>query len=388
MSPVKELDPQNCPFIFSHQTTVRSQLIYSTTLMMVILSLTAMPFIYINIRVKSKGMLQSAIEKTELFSPISGRLLQVNLMDNQSVTKGKLLLVIDQSLPTKQDDLLNNQSQQLLQYLADVRAMLSNAHHLTQTNSQSKNLALQTDLYRANWQQYLEQMQNANQVYLQARRIYQRYQALYHKKIISQAEFEIYRFNDEQALSAKQMLNKKHQSQWQMEAAQYRKELILLKSQKAEITEHKKQYTLRASTTGSLQNLHGLKPGDYISAHQKIGEISPTGDLFAYCYVSPSTIGFIKIGQPVRIQIDAFNYNQWGILTGKVIGISDDLIFRDQVPYFRVKSQIDKKYLQLKNGYKGYLKKGMSFNASFTIARRSLYQLLYDKVDDWFNPQA
>lgn len=30
----------------------------------------------------------------------------------------------------------------------------------------------------------------------------------------------------------------------------------------------------------------------------------------------------------------------------------------------------------------------MTFTARFTVAERSLYQLLYDKVDDWVNPNV
>ena len=74
------------------------------------------------------------------------------------------------------------------------------------------------------------------------------------------------------------------------------------------------------------------------------------------------------------------------MLMGKVIDISDDIIIQDQTPYFKVKCQLNKNYLQLKNGYKGQVKKGMTFSANFTVTKRSLYQLLYDKVDDWLNP--
>ena len=37
---------------------------------------------------------------------------------------------------------------------------------------------------------------------------------------------------------------------------------------------------------------------------------------------------------------------------------------------------------------KGKLKKGMTLQAYFNVARRSLYQLLYDKIDNWLNPQV
>ena len=47
---------------------------------------------------------------------------------------------------------------------------------------------------------------------------------------------------------------------------------------------------------------------------------------------------------------------------------------------------IKNKLFSNENEYKGLLKKGMNFSAHFIIARRSLFELLYDKVDDWVNP--
>ena len=55
---------------------------------------------------------------------------------------------------------------------------------------------------------------------------------------------------------------------------------------------------------------------------------------------------------------------------------------------FKVVCKINQEHLKLKNGFKGNLKKGMTFNARFFIARRSTFELLYDKVDDWFVPNG
>ena len=50
--------------------------------------------------------------------------------------------------------------------------------------------------------------------------------------------------------------------------------------------------------------------------------------------------------------------------------------------------RIDQKSLKLKNGYQVMLTKGLSLRAEFVIAKRSLYQLIYDKADDWLNPKT
>ncbi|MBP8067605.1 MAG: secretion protein HlyD, partial [Pedobacter sp.] len=81
--------------VFLHQTGLRSQLIYSITLFGMVLAFGSTPFIYTTISVKSIGLIQSAGEKMELLAPIGGRLLYVNLADNQRVAKGSTLLIID-----------------------------------------------------------------------------------------------------------------------------------------------------------------------------------------------------------------------------------------------------------------------------------------------------
>lgn len=56
------------------------------------------------------------------------------------------------------------------------------------------------------------------------------------------------------------------------------------------------------------------------------------------------------------------------------------------LPYFKVLCSLNTKYLKLKNGYKGLLKRGMTVSVRFKITDRTLFQLLYDKLDDWMNP--
>ena len=371
----------NTHLVFVHRTRVRSQIIYSITLLAVILAIGALPFLYITISVKGEGTIKSSLEKIDLLAPASGRLLNLNLKDNQKVTKGTVLLIIDDTLSKQQDSVLSDHNRRLNQQLRDIEVLINGVNKKWKKEKGT----LKTGLYIASWQQYTEELQSASNIKQQSERIFQRYQTLYHKNVVTKAEFEQHKFNYQQAVSDEEMVNKKYKIQWQSEATQYRKEIMDLKYQKAEINEQEKQYSLIANMNGSIQNLTGLQEGLYIYANQKIGEISPDGTLFAYCFVKPTDIAMIKKGQHVRVQIDAFNYNQWGVLMGKVIDISDDITIQNQAPYFKIKCQLNKNYLQLKNGYKGFIRKGMTFSANFAIAKRSLYQLLHDNVDDWIN---
>lgn len=39
-----------------------------------------------------------------------------------------------------------------------------------------------------------------------------------------------------------------------------------------------------------------------------------------------------------------------------------------------------------KTGMEGYLKKGMVANVRFMITKRSLFDILYQNIDEWINP--
>lgn len=117
-----------------------------------------------------------------------------------------------------------------------------------------------------------------------------------------------------------------------------------------------------------------------------MAEISPNDSLLVECQVNPKDIGLIQLGQQVRLQMEAFNYNQWGFVEAEVIEIDHHPVVQNQEVYFRVKCKMKQHSLQLKNGYQATIQKGMTLTARFIITRRSLYQLLFDKLDQWLNP--
>ena len=96
----------------------------------------------------------------------------------------------------------------------------------------------------------------------------------------------------------------------------------------------------------------------------------------------------IHKNQAVKFQIDAFNYNQWGLLQGKVIEIDHNITIQGENAFFKVRCSINNTKLQLKNGCKTDISKSMTLTTRYTIDRRSLFDLLFHKVDDWLNPKA
>lgn len=89
----------------------------------------------------------------------------------------------------------------------------------------------------------------------------------------------------------------------------------------------------------------------------------------------------------MKFQFDAFNYNQWGLLEGKVFHINNNITLKQDQAFFTVRCKLNSRQLKLKSGYAATIGKGMTLTARYIITKRSLFDLLFDKVDDWLNPK-
>ncbi len=371
---------------YRHNIGVRSQLIYTSVLSAILITFALLPFINVDVSVKNTGMLQPTLEKTDLLIPVNGHINFINLQENLKVKAGDTLLKIDASINQQQNKLNVTRISQLNTMLQDINMIYS---AITKANFIFTLPNTANAQYTAAWQQLIYQLKASAIKKVQAQKNYDRHQTLFTQKVLSTAEFETIQTNYNQAIADYDYIIKQAQTQWQAEANQYRTELSNLYQKQADWQEQERYYTLVAPISGSLQNIKGLQKGANVYSNQKIAEISPDLGLIAVCHVSPADIGLIKKQQKVRLMIDAFNYNQWGIMEANVTDIADDiLITPDNRPVFKVKCPLQRTYMKLPNGYKGQLKKGMTFGACFFVARRSLYQLLYDKADDWLNPNT
>ena len=174
---------------------------------------------------------------------------------------------------------------------------------------------------------------------------------------------------------------------WQTQLTELRLRIEGLKSTIEQLQRETTQYTITAPVSGTITAYSGIKVGNFIVPNQQIARISPDDELMVECFVTPSNIGLIRSGMKVTFQIHSFNYNQWGTGSGKVDQISGNVVNINDQPYFRVRCSLEQEALTLKNGYKGFLKKGMTLTGRFLLIRRSLFQLLYDKTDNWLNPK-
>ncbi|MFY8081074.1 MAG: HlyD family efflux transporter periplasmic adaptor subunit, partial [Limnohabitans sp.] len=87
--------------------------------------------------------------------------------------------------------------------------------------------------------------------------------------------------------------------------------------------------------------------GGVLRAGDELMHISPsTGGYIVEAKINPSDIGELRIGQPVSLKFDAFDYSVYGMLNGTLIYISSDTLTDSNASgatqaFYRVQVQID-----------------------------------------------
>jgi multidrug resistance efflux pump len=358
-------------------------IIYRFVLAMIFITFLAMFFIKVNINVKSAGIIKSQIEHNEIKSLVAARVDSVFLKENMYVKKGQVLVKLKADAITQQDALARTQQAEFNAQLEDLEKLVATAAN----RNWKTRPELKSSLYGQQYVVFLQRIRDLSATAEAAARNYNRYSYLYRNKAISASEFDGAQLTHRSAQSALQLVYDEQGSKWQSELSNLKIQLRGLQSQGESFKEEKDYYTLRAPISGTIQGLKGIQPGSTVAVNDVIAEISPDGGLIAETYVLPKDVGLLRPGTTANFQVDAFNYNQWGMISGKVVSISNDIFAKEgEQPYFKVRCKLDDNKLELKNGYVGYLKKGMGLQANFYVTRRTLFQLLYDKADDWLNP--
>jgi HlyD family secretion protein len=365
----------------------KTQIVYLTIVLSILICLALLPYLSVDVSVTSPGFLRASAEHATLKSTSTGIIRRVRVKENEVVLAGQLLFEVRSPVLEEKILFLEGKVAEGNKVLNDVRKLIdrvmadpSNAPLVYATGS------LVTPLYNQSFADYSKKKAERQTRLLKVKQDYDRNKKLYDQQVISQVEYEGFKFELDNAIGDLDLHKESQLSAWQQERRGFEKEAADYRTQLSQAQWEKENLNIRAPIKGTVQNIAGIYPGSPVFVNQSLAEISPDTDLIAEISVSPGDIGLLREGMEVRMHIDAFNYNQWGALTGKISEISNDVqLVRDQ-PIFEVTCALDQDYLKLKNGYQGKFKKGMTLQARFKVAKRSLWQLLYDKLDDWVNP--
>ncbi len=366
------------------QYHTKTVVIYRILLTIVLISFLSLFFIKVDVSVKALGIIRAVSENHTVKSIVSGRIEEVFVKESQAVQAGQVLARIKADILDQERSMLSTQQQDLLNQLSDLQKLTSLSAKRSFSGRPSLASAVYSQQFTFFWQK-VTKLQNQQAL---AERNFERYKKLYENRVISVAEYEEVQFVYQQANTDLELAYDEQGAVWQQELSALRLKTGELGSRIDQVGEQREYYTLQSPSTGTVQAIKGLRNGSMVSANEVLAEISPDSGMIVETYIPPKDIGYLTVGTPVNLQIDAYNYNQWGMASGSVTAISADVFTDSGQPYFKVRCKLHEDKLVLKNGYEGKLKKGMTLQARFFVTRRTLFQLLYDKADDWLNPNV
>lgn len=350
--------------------------VYLILIGILIAALVALPILKVDVTAQSRGIIRSQAEPTNIQTPVTGQVKKIRIYENMKVSIGDTLIWL---APEKIDDqlrMLNDKIELYSGYIRDLENLVN-----------GQNAHIQSELLQSSSAEYNQKL-NEYQLRLEtASKDFQRTKSLFEKEVIAAAEFEKKELELNQLIKERDFYASQKKASWHQQLFQYKTELQSLTDNRDQLRFEERFYVVIAPANGYISNFTGVQTGSFIFPNQTIATITPSDCLIVECFVSPNDIGYLQKGKAATFQVDAYNYNQWGLATGEIIDISNQPYQEKESVYFKVKCRLNQDCLFLKSGYQGKLKNGLTLTSRFLINRRSLYELLFDKADDWLNPK-
>lgn len=172
----------------------------------------------------------------------------------------------------------------------------------------------------------------------------------------------------------------------QNQLAQYQQTLSTAEQQ---LTQYQAgdNFVLTAPTDGTVSAVL-VQPGQTVSPQTPLVTMMPTGSkLEARLLVPASDVGFVKVGQTVRLRFDAFPYQNFGIYHGRVTEVSDAVFTPSELPVplaintavYPVEVMLDSQDV-MAYGRPTALQPGMSLSADVILARMRLIQWIFEPI--------
>jgi hemolysin D len=159
-------------------------------------------------------------------------------------------------------------------------------------------------------------------------------------------------------------------------------EIAQNKQQIGELERQINQKILRAPIDGIVLQLPHKQPKSFIQTGQLVAEIAPQNASKILKVQMPSqNAGFLNLGMPVKVKFDAYPFQDYGIVTGKVVWLSPDSKVVEagssKTEVFEVDVVLDRGYIQ-SQGKKIGLSLGQTATAEAIVRQRRTIDFILD----------
>jgi membrane fusion protein len=169
-------------------------------------------------------------------------------------------------------------------------------------------------------------------------------------------------------------------------AANSELELSTLQQKRIELSASR-QFVERAPVAGVVSSMQA-RPGALPSSNSPLVSIMPDGSaLQAELLVPTRAAGFIKPGDEVRLQVDAYPFERFGFVMGRVASVSRSVLTPGEFlapieikeAVYRIRVGLSRDFV-MAYGKKALLRPGMSLRADIVIDRKPLWRQLVDPM--------
>jgi HlyD family type I secretion membrane fusion protein len=139
---------------------------------------------------------------------------------------------------------------------------------------------------------------------------------------------------------------------------------------------------VRAPADGVVQELAVTSAGQSVGSNQPLMKLVPTGaGLMIEARVANQDIGYVRVGQPVKVKVEAYDFLRYGVLTGRVERIAADAVLdpRDGKLTYGIVVRTD--HDRLGSGAARFpVVPGMAVEVELLVGERTILSYLTDRI--------
>jgi hemolysin D len=366
----------------------------------------------------ARGRLEPKGKTIRLDAPVEGKVAAIKVKEGQAVKAGQSLLVLESEQVLS--ELLQAQAklegqQQQLPLLTTMAKQIQTTIRTQRLYSQSQVSAQLAEINQIRQQMNLHQTESsaAQALLVKDRDILQRYQNLRQQGIISvlqvddaertaienkqrwqkarldlkqaQAELKKQQSTYESVLRQGELSLADHQRQMseiQTQIALLKAEIAQTKSQIQSLLFQLQRRVINSPIQGTIFQLPIQSPGVIVQPSQMVARIAPKGtSLILKAQMASPESGFIRLGMPVKVKFDAYPFQDYGVVPGRLTWISPDSQLqktdRGEIEIFELEIALDRLYIQ--NAERRItLKPGQTATAEVIVRQRRAIDFILD----------
>lgn len=169
--------------------------------------------------------------------------------------------------------------------------------------------------------------------------------------------------------------------QIKLEMSQTEAKIAETKNQLAGAASLREKRALRSPVAGTVLSFNVTNTGKVVQSGETVAEIAPQGSPLVLSAALPDReAGFIKKGMPAQVKFDAYSYQDYGAIPGKVISVSPDAKSDERLgAVYQVKIELERNYVtsDLK---KILFKPGQTATADIVIRQQRIIDVLLDPI--------